>query len=101
MESDSRSFSRAGSTTITNRAFGLGQRDNLQSRSTHDDVLSYLRKIRRYLTTKEVSIVLRKHPETVYRMIGDGFPAMRDGGRWKYDSCKVADWIEQRSTDRR
>lgn len=29
-----------------------------------------------------------------------GFPAIRDGGRWKFDSLKVADWLEKRSTDR-
>lgn len=63
-----------------------------------DDLISHLRRIRRFLTTRELSILLRKHPETVYRMVTLGFPAIRDGGRWKFDSLKVADWMEQRTT---
>jgi excisionase family DNA binding protein len=66
--------------------------------SRHEDLISYLRRIRRLLTTKELSIVLGKHPETIYRMVASGFPAVRDGGRWKFDSVKVADWLEKRTT---
>jgi hypothetical protein len=43
-------------------------------------------------------MLLRKHPETIYRMIAAGFPAVRDEARWKFDSLKVADWLEQRAT---
>ena len=64
----------------------------------HDNIIAHLRRIRRFLTTRELSILLRKHPETIYRMIDSGFPAIRDGARWKFDSLKVADWLEQRMT---
>ena len=66
----------------------------------HDDLIAHLRRIRRCLTTRELSLLLRKHPETIYRMVASGFPAIRDGGRWKFDSLKVADWLEKRTTDR-
>lgn len=64
----------------------------------HEDLISYLRRIRRLLTTKELSIALGKHPETIYRMVAAGFPSVRDGWRWKFDSTRVADWLEQRTT---
>jgi len=70
------------------------------SRTPHrsEDLIAYLRRIRRLLTTKELSIALGKHPETIYRMVAAGFPAVRDGWRWKFDSVRVADWLETRTT---
>lgn len=65
--------------------------------SPSDNLASRLRCLHRLLTTAEVAHILNKHPETIYRMIRNGFPATRDGNRWKIDPCKVADWIEQRS----
>lgn len=70
----------------------------LQRKAGHEDLISYLRRIRRLLTTKELSIALGKHPETIYRMIASGFPAVRDGSRWKFDSVVVASWLEERTT---
>jgi hypothetical protein len=64
----------------------------------HEDLIAYLRRIRKCLTTRELSTLLKKHPESVYRMIALGFPAIRDGARWKFDPSKVADWLEQRTT---
>lgn len=72
--------------------------DARKTTNRSEDIVAYLRRIHRYLTTKEVSIILRKHPETIYKLIKLGFPAIRDGSRWKHDSCRVADWIEERST---
>ena len=71
---------------------------NQANKAGREDLIAYLRRMRRYLTTKELSILLGKHPETVYRMVACGFPAIRDGHRWKFDSLKVADWLEQRTT---
>ena len=68
------------------------------ARVVREDLITYLRKVRRCLTTKELSLLLRKHPETIYRMVDAGFPAIRDGQRWKFDSLQVAHWLEQRST---
>lgn len=62
------------------------------------DLPSHLRKIKRWLVTKEVAVIMHWHTESVYRRIrNDGFPAHRDKHRWKFDPSKVADWIEQQA----
>jgi excisionase family DNA binding protein len=62
-----------------------------------EDLILHLRRARRLLTTRQVAVLLGKHQETIYRMIASGFPAVRDGCRWKFDSSKVADWLERRT----
>jgi excisionase family DNA binding protein len=65
-----------------------------------NDLIAKLRRMTSVLTPNETSRVLHKHVETIYRMIADRrLPAVLDGSRWKIDPSKLADWIEQRSTE--
>jgi len=63
-----------------------------------EDLISYLRSLKRWLITKEVAALLHCHTETIYRRIEhEKLPARRDGKRWKFDPAEIADWVERRS----
>ena len=49
------------------------------------------------LTLTEVSDFLRMKPETIYVLINkEGFPAIKVGGRWRFDQKDIRTWIQQR-----
>ncbi len=64
------------------------------------DMIALLRNTQRLLTPSEAANVLNKHVETIYRDLRKRrIPAVLDGWRWKIDPRKLADWLEERSTD--
>lgn len=69
-----------------------------RSNVPNEDLVAYLRRQRRLLTTNEVARILGKHRETIYRMIhARQLPVVLDGARWKIDPAKLADWVDKRS----
>jgi excisionase family DNA binding protein len=52
---------------------------------------------RRWLTTGEVTEVLRVAPGTVYRLVRRAaLPAARVGGQWRFRAEDVEDWLTRR-----
>jgi excisionase family DNA binding protein len=46
------------------------------------------------LTVKEVSVMLRVNPSTVYRLVREGgIPAFRVGSEWRFRKDQVVHWI--------
>ena len=51
------------------------------------------------LTTKEIAQYLRLRPETVLRKVHRGeIPAIKMGGRFRFDKEQIADWLHDNST---
>ena len=51
------------------------------------------------LTTKEIAKYLRLRPETILRMVNKGeIPAIRIGGRFRFDKAQIDEWLRSRST---
>jgi excisionase family DNA binding protein len=49
-----------------------------------------------FLTAAEVATWLRVNVETVYDLIAQqGLPAIRLGGRWRFQECEVRAWLER------
>ena len=54
------------------------------------------------LTTKEIAQYLRLRPETVLRKVRQGeIPAMKVGGRFRFDKEQIDAWLRHNSTLRR
>lgn len=54
------------------------------------------------LTTKEIAQYLRLRPETVLRKVRQGeIPAMKVGGRFRFDREQIDAWLRYNSTSRR
>jgi excisionase family DNA binding protein len=54
------------------------------------------------LTTKEIAGYLKLRPETVLRKVKEGeIPAIRVGGRFRFDTNEIDGWLRRRSTSRR
>lgn len=71
-----------------------------KKRTTEDDLITRLRRMCRLLSVKEAALILKKHPETIYRMIHDQrLAAVLDGARWKIDPQRLADYIARRSVN--
>ncbi len=50
----------------------------------------------RWLTTDEVTTLLRVAPGTVYRLVTSAaLPAARVGGQWRFKASDVEDWLAQ------
>jgi excisionase family DNA binding protein len=65
---------------------------------SHDDLVGFLRRLRRLLAPKEVAVLLGKHRESIYDLIHEKrLPAILDGNRWKIDPAALADWIDERT----
>jgi hypothetical protein len=64
----------------------------------YEDIIAYLRSIRRLLKSAEVCRITGWHRETFYRKVRNGLKCIKDGGRWKTDSMVLADYLEDRST---
>jgi excisionase family DNA binding protein len=48
------------------------------------------------LTVKEVSEILRVHPETVRRLVKKGkIPSFRIGAEWRFRSDQIARWMAE------
>jgi excisionase family DNA binding protein len=48
------------------------------------------------LTVKEVSEILRVHPETVRRLVKKGkIPSFRIGTEWRFRSDQIARWMAE------
>ena len=51
------------------------------------------------LTTREIAQYLRLRPETVLRKVRQGeIPAMKVGGRFRFDREQIDDWLRHNST---
>ena len=51
------------------------------------------------LTTKEIANYLRLRPETVLRKVKTGeIPAMKIGGRFRFDKAQIDEWLRNQST---
>jgi len=48
------------------------------------------------LTSREVAAVLRVHPKHVYRLLAQGLPGKRAGGKWLFDRDEVLRWAAAR-----
>ena len=60
-----------------------------------EGICAYLRGLRRLLTVAEVAEILRRHQETVYKLIGrKNLPASKHQHGWRIDPARLADWIE-------
>jgi excisionase family DNA binding protein len=54
------------------------------------------------LTTKEVAKYLKLRPETILRKIKKGeIPAIKVGGRFRFDKGQIDDWLSRKSTSRK
>jgi excisionase family DNA binding protein len=64
---------------------------------SHKNLLAWLREQTSYMSVAQVGRQLKKHPETIYRLISEeGLPAVKDHHRWKIDPNSLADWLEAR-----
>jgi len=50
------------------------------------------------LTTQEVASLLRVHPKHVYRLLHQGIPARRAGGKWLFSRADVLAWARERGS---
>ena len=54
---------------------------------------------RPYLTAREVAELLKLNVETVYILIAkESLPALRVGGRWRFDESELRTWLKSRSS---
>jgi len=52
------------------------------------------------LTVKEVCVLLRVHPSTVYKMVRHGkIPSFRIGTEWRFRKDLIMRWMAQRSME--
>jgi excisionase family DNA binding protein len=62
------------------------------------DVVQKLRAFEGLITVRQVSAVLSKDRQTIYRWAWDGrLPHLRIGSRLMFDPARLADWLEARS----
>jgi len=59
-------------------------------------ISAQLRKLRRFLSARELAELLNIHPETLYRQTKKGFPHFRLGSRLKFDPHEVAEYLDAR-----
>lgn len=73
------------------------QASKLTSVSSPKNILAWLREQTSYMSVAQAGRLVKKHPETVYRLIlEEGLPAVKDHQRWKIDPNQLADWLESR-----
>jgi len=65
-----------------------------QAQGQPENVLTWLRSLRRYLEVKEGARIIGCHRETFYGLIAAGCPAEKRGRRWRIDPIAFAAWLE-------